>query len=286
MEKVVIIGSGPAGVSAALYTARAGYQTTVISKGSGALEKAELIQNYYGFEEAVSGAQLERAGIEGAKKVGVTFLTDEVVGIGFQNKLMVETVNNSYEADCIILATGASRATPRIPGIKEFEGMGVSYCAVCDAFFYRGKDVCVLGSGEYAVHEMEALLPVAASVTLLTNGEIVSCELPEHISVNEKKITAVEGDGRVERVRFEDGTEIHADGIFIAYGVAGSTALARKIGAQVDGNKIVVDENMATNIPGLYAAGDCTGGLLQVAKAVYEGAKAGTEAVKWMKKRR
>ena len=170
MSNIVIIGSGPAGVSAALYTARAGVDTTVLTRGPGALDRAELIQNYYGFAAPISGAELERQGIEGAKAVGVKFVTTEAVGLTYTDKLTVETLDRDCPADAVILATGASRATPRIPGLAGLEGHGVSYCATCDAFFYRGKDVAVVGSGEYALHEVQALLPVAASVTLLLNG--------------------------------------------------------------------------------------------------------------------
>lgn len=138
--------------------------------GPGALDRAELIQNYYGFAAPISGAELERQGIEGAKAVGVKFVTTEAVGLTYTDKLTVGTLDGDYPADAVILATGASRATPRIPGLAGLEGHGVSYCATCDAFFYRGKDVAVVGSGEYALHEVQALLPVAASVTLLLNG--------------------------------------------------------------------------------------------------------------------
>ncbi len=285
MSKVIIIGSGPAGISAALYTARAGVSTTIITKGSGALGKAEKIQNYYGFAEPITGEALERAGMEGAKNVGVEFVNAEVVGLGFEETLVVHTSEQTYAADTVIIATGSPRATPKIAGVAEYEGRGISYCAVCDAFFYRGKDVVVFGSGEYALHEAAALLPVAASVTLVTNGDAVSVAFPEEVRVLTDKVQSITGTDRVETIVFADGSTLHTDGIFIAYGVAGSAELARKIGAQTEGNRIVVDENMATTIPGLYAAGDCTGGLLQIAKAVYEGAKAGTEAVKAMRKK-
>ena len=283
MSEVIIIGSGPAGVSAALYTARAGLDTTILTMGSGSLSKAEAIENYYGFETPISGKELADAGIEGAKNVGVNFVREEVVGIGFNGKLVIETIKNNYEAYSVILATGSSRATPNIKGIKEFEGKGVSYCAVCDAFFYKGKNVCVLGNSEYAAHEITSLLQVAGSVTLLTNGEKAIVKFPDEVNIIEKEISFASGSDRMEKIQFSDGTSILTDGIFVAYGVAGSTALARKIGAEINGNSIVVDENMKTTIPGLYAAGDCTGGLLQISKAVYEGAKAGIEAIKYVK---
>ena len=152
MSNIVIIGSGPAGVSAALYTARAGVDTTVLTRGPGALDRAEGIQNYYGFAAPISGAELERQGIEGAKAVGVKFVTTEAVGLTYTDKLTVETLDGDYPADAVILATGAARAVPRIPGLAGLEGHGVSYCATCDAFFYRGRDVAVVGSGEYALH--------------------------------------------------------------------------------------------------------------------------------------
>ena len=284
MPNIVIIGSGPAGVSAALYAARAGVETTVLTKGPGALDRAELIQNYYGFAEPISGAELERRGIEGAKALGVQFVTTEAVGLTYTDKLTVETVDKNYPADAVILATGASRAVPRIPGLAGLEGHGVSYCATCDAFFYRGKDVAVLGSGEYALHEVQALLPVVKNITLLTNGSPLTASFPPEVTVCPEKVNAILGEERVSGVELSGGKTVALSGVFVALGVAGSTALARKLGAEVDGNRILVDEHMQTTLPGLYAAGDCTGGLLQVAKAVYEGALAGTEAAKALRK--
>ncbi|OUN38902.1 thioredoxin reductase [Faecalibacterium sp. An77] len=284
MANVVIIGSGPAGISAALYTARAGVDTTVLTKGPGSLARAEGIENYYGVPGSISGAELERRGIEGAKEVGVKFVEAEAVGLTFTDKLTVETLSGEYPADAVILATGASRTAPPVPGLKDLEGRGVSYCATCDAFFYRGKDVAVMGSGEYALHEASALLPLARSVTLLTGGAELTAQFPPEITVRTEKVEAILGQDKVSGVRLAGGEELPLDGVFIALGVAGSTALARKMGAEVDGNKIVVDANMMTTIPGLFAAGDCTGGLLQVAKAVYEGAVAGNEAAKALRK--
>lgn len=280
MADVIIVGSGPAGISASLYTARAGLSTMVISKGSGALGKTEGIQNYYGFSDTVSGRELEQNGIEGAKKVGVQFLEAEVVGIGYEDKLTVETTAGMQKADYVVLATGTQRRSSRIPGLRELEGKGVSYCAVCDAFFFRQKPVAVFGSGEYALHEAEVLFPTAASVTVFTDGVPPETAFPDDIRVVEQKIRQVLGESKVEAVLLEDGSRISVDGIFLAYGTAGGTDLAKKIGAATDGSRIVTDEKMRTNIPGLYAAGDCNGGMLQIAKAVYEGAVAGTEIAK------
>ena len=297
MSNIVIVGSGPAGVSAALYAVRAGVQTTVLTKGSGALARAETIENYYGFAQPVSGQELERRSIENARRLGVQFVQTEAVGLTWTDRLAVETLAGAYPADAVILATGASRAVPRIPGLTGLEGHGVSWCAACDAFFYRGKDVAVLGSGEYALHEVQALLPVVKSVTLLTNGAALTADFPPEVTVCTQKVEAILGEQtvtgvqlaggtvrEVTGVQLSDGQEVALSGVFVALGVAGSTALARKLGAAVEGSRIVVDDKMQTTVPGLYAAGDCTGGLLQVAKAVYEGALAGTEAAKALRK--
>ena len=284
MPRIIIIGSGPAGVSAALYAVRAGADTTVLTKGPGALDRAEKIENYYGFAQPVSGAELERRSIENAKRLGAKFVAAEAVGLTYTDQLTVETLGGDYPADAVILATGASRAAPRIPGLAGLEGHGVSYCAACDAFFYRGKDVAVLGSGEYALHEVQALLPVVKSVTLLTNGAPLTAQFPPEVRVLPQKAEAVLGEKAVTGVQLSGGETLAVSGVFVALGVAGSTALARKLGAEVDGSRVVVDEKMQSTVPGLYAAGDCTGGLLQVAKAVYEGALAATEAVKALRK--
>ena len=289
---ILIIGSGPAGVSAALYARRAGADVTVISRGSGALAKAEQIENYYGLAEPLTGAELEANGIAGAKRLGVQFVDGEVVGLAMNDDFtgfVVQTPTQKYEAGCVILAAGSTRLAPKIPGLKELEGKGVSYCAICDAFFYRGKTVAVLGEGEYALHEAEILLPHAGKVMLFTNGKEPTVEIPETIEVYKEKVTAIEAEneGGMERIsglRTEDGAFTLTNGLFVALGTAGSVDFARKIGAAVDNNRIVVDADMATNVPGLYAAGDCTGGLLQVVKAAYEGAVAGLAAAKYIRK--
>ncbi len=290
---ILIIGSGPAGISAALYAKRAGADVTVISRGSGALAKAERIENYYGLAEPVSGAELEANGIAGAKRLGVKFVEGEVVGLAMNDDftgLVVQTAKEKLEAGAVILAAGSTRLAPKIPGLKEMEGKGVSYCAICDAFFYRGKVAAVLGEGEYALHEAEILLPHASKVMLFTNGKEPTIAIPDSIEVHKEKVSAVEaatenGTERVSGVMTEDGTFTPVNGLFVALGIAGSVDLARKIGAAVDNNRIVTDAEMATNVPGLYAAGDCNGGLLQVVKAAYEGAVAGLAAAKYVRKR-
>lgn len=284
MSDVIIIGNGPAGVSAALYTTRAGLNTTVIGKDGGALKKADKIENYYGFPEPISGKYLIENGISQAKRLGAKVVNDEVVGVGYTDKLTVSTTDGEHSADAVILATGYQRTVPKIAGVLEFEGKGISYCAVCDAFFYKGKDVAVLGCCEYALHEAMELLPVAKSVTIITNGSEPVENIPPEIKVITKQVVEFKGDEALSEVKFKDGTSIFVAGVFVAIGIAGSSDFARKLGAKTEGRNIVVDENMATNIPGLFAAGDCTGGMLQIAKAVYQGAQAGSEAVKHIRK--
>lgn len=283
MAQAVIIGKGPAGISAALYIARAGIPVTVIGKDTGTLMKAGEIENYYGFSEPVSGAVLHEEGIRQAKRLGIEVLEDEVVGISYDGELVVETKTQQYKADAVVLATGVSRSAPPLKGLKEREGHGVSYCAVCDAFFYRGKDTAVLGSGDYAVHEALELKGTSRSVTILTDGKELTAQLPEGISLRTEPIDSLYGEEILEGVAFKNGDKLAVSGLFVAVGVAGSTDLARKLGAETEGNRILVDQTMATNIPGLYAAGDCVGGLLQIAKAASDGAIAGTSVIKYLR---
>lgn len=285
MPSILIIGGGPAGLSAAIYAARAGIQTIVAYKDGGALEKTDKIENYFGFVDVVSGPELLARGRAQAERLGAQLIQTEVTGVEYAEKgFTVKTTQGVFPADAVILATGAPRATPPIPGVRELEGRGVSYCAICDAFFYRGKAVSVLGEGEYALEEARTLLPVAASVTLLTSGAPAPSELPEGLLVDTRPVAAVEGEDKVARVTFQSGDPLAVDGVFIAYGTAGSSDFARKLGAQLDGNKIQAAEDGATAVPGLFAAGDCTGGLLQVVKAVSDGAQAALSAIKFVRK--
>lgn len=285
MGNLVIIGSGPAGISSALYALRAGIPTHIISAGGGALKKTNQIDNYYGFESGISGEALYQAGVKQAKALGAEFSEEQVVSVSHEDRFVVVTQAARYCCDAVILATGASRASANIPGLKEHEGSGVSYCAVCDGFFFRGKKVGVLGSGEYALHEAGELLPLAGQVTMLTNGEKPTFTLPDGITVNEKKITRVDGPAKVEGVTFEDGETLALDGLFVAVGIAGSAELAKKMGVLTDKNKILVDERMSTNVDGIFAAGDCTPGILQISKAVYQGTIAGTSAIVFIREK-
>lgn len=282
MYDIIIIGSGPAGVSAAVYAKRGGANVIVISKDTGTLGKAKKIENYYGFKN-ISGKDLYENGLKQLENLNIEFVKDEVVQLNYTSQFEVTTVNNIFQAKYVVLATGVSRNVPNIKGIKEFEGKGDSYCAICDAFFYRNKDVAVLGSGNYAIHEAEILKPVVKSVILLTNSEKLVENRDIDLNVNEKKVREVRGFEKVDEIVFEDDTAQNINGIFVAIGTASTNDLARKIGARVENNKIIVNDNLETTVPNLYACGDCTGGILQISKATYEGTKVGLEIVNKLK---
>jgi len=286
----IIIGKGPAGIQAALYMKRANLNVLVIGKDGGSLEKAEKIENFYGQENVVSGKELIDKGINQVKQIGVEVLTDEVVGIEFFDGdgeiqlFKVKTLKNEYICKTVLVATGINRRAPLIDGVSTFEGRGVSYCAICDGFFYRDKEIAVIGNGDYAISEVEALLPVTSKITILTNGKEEVATRDTSIKCNTKKISAIVGADKVEKVVFKDDSEINVSGIFIAEGVASSLDFARRLGALIENNKLVVDnESMQTSVNGLFAAGDCTGETYQISKAVYEGMKAALSVIKYLK---
>lgn len=280
MKKLIIIGQGPAGISAALYAVRGGADVTVVAKDGGALMKAEVIQNYYGFPGGIFAKELVENGIRQAKELGVNFVQDEVCGIKFGAEgYEVKTSRSSLQAGALVIACGTSRNVPPIGNIEKFEGRGVSYCAICDGFFFRGKKIAVIGSAAYAKSEYEVLKNIVQDVTLLTNGETPQFDLP----CDTRPIDRFEGDDRIREVVFKDGSRENFDGIFIACGTAGAFELSKKLGLETANNKIVTDEKRATNVPGIFAAGDCVAGLQQIAKAVCDGMIAGTQALRYLK---
>lgn len=302
MYDVIIVGAGPAGISASLYTVRRNLKTLIIYKEKSALEKTTKIENYYGFENGINGEDLYKIGIRQAQNVGAEVRKDEVtkIKIEYQNKAVanefkeeqnatkvekqkifrVQTLNDEFESKAVIVATGNKKGKPNIKNIDKYEGKGISYCAICDGFFYKNKDVAVIGNGDYAISEAMDLQNIVKSITILTNGGQAPEYRAENININTKEIQEINGENKVEEIKFKDNTKMKIDGIFIAQGVAGSTDFAKKLGAKIYNDKIVVDENMETSIKGLFACGDCTGGLYQVSKAVYEGTKAGLAVLK------
>ena len=282
-RKALIVGGGPAGISAALYVLRAGFNATVIYSGSGALEKAEKIENYYGFPGGISGAELLEAGRGQARELGAELICAEATGLSWDGQFALQTTEGVLRGDALILATGTARKRPAIENFSKFDGMGVSWCASCDGFFCRGKQAAVLGAETYAISEAKELLPLAAKVTLLTDGADAPEVLPDGISVDTRKITALEGGELMEAVVFSDGEKMAADRLFVALGTAGGAELALKAGAVMDGGAPLVDGNFQTTIPGLFAAGDCLGAPFQVWSAVAQGSAAGTSAAKFLR---
>ena len=311
MYDIIIIGAGPAGISASLYAKRAGMNVLVLYHGTSELEKAHKIDNYYGFADGISGKELFDNGIKQAQNLGVEVLEKEITNIemnvnadvsgneGQQVIYNVKAIDQTFEAKAVIIATGNKKVRPNIPGIVEFEGKGISYCAICDGFFYRNKNVAIIGNGEFALSEAEDLENVVNSITILTNGEeIVENDASENglegrvkgkfdkYKVDTRKIKQITGEQKVKAIEFEDGDILEIDGIFVAEGIAGGGSFAKKLGIITkgdNGDNLEVNENMETNIKGIFACGNLTGGLLQVNKAVYEGAKAGLQAVKFIK---
>ena len=295
MYDVIILGGGPAGVSASLYCKRANKNVLMIYNKDSGLKYANKIDNYYGFENGISGEDLYNAGIKQAQNIGVDTVEEEILKVEIEKYInpnseekndslfKVTTNKNSYEARSIILAFGAKKNTLNIDGIKELEGKGISYCAICDGFFFKNKDVAVIGSGNYAISETNDLINIANKITILTNGEKAPEFRADNVDIVTKNIKEISGENRVEEVQFEDGSTIKADGVFIAAGTAGTTEFAKKLGLKTNNDKIVINENMETNVKGIFACGDCTGGLLQVSKAVYEGSKAGLAVIDYLR---
>lgn len=283
MNDVVIIGSGPAGLSAALYILRAGFSVTVIGKDNGALEKAESIQNYFGLEHPMSGHELVETGKNQVKELGGNIVQDEVVGIKWDGNYTVSTVNEVFPSRAIILTTGTSRRRLKIKNLERLEGYGVSYCAICDAFLYRGRDVAVLGNGEYALHEIHELIDITGQITLLTNGLEPAAEFPPQVKIVTTPLEELTGDPYLESIRFQDGTSMETACLFVALGTAKGSDLARKLGIRLEDERIIVNEQMDTGLPGVFAAGDCIGGILQVSVAVGEGAKAALSCIRYLR---
>jgi len=215
---VIIIGAGPAGVSAGIYAKRAGKKACILYYGESNLEKATKIDNYYGFEHGIDGKTLYEKGIKQATNLGIDVKQEEVLDIKKQEDFIVETVNDKYRSKTVIISTGNKKLRPNIKGIEDFEGKGISYCAICDGFFYRNKNVAILGNGNFALKEAEDLRRLVNKITILTDGNLM--EPQESYEINTKKIKEIKGDTRVKQVEFEDGSLMDIDGLFIAIGEA------------------------------------------------------------------
>lgn len=197
MYDVIIVGAGPAGISASLYTVRRNLKTLIIYKEESALEKTKKIENYYGFENGINGEDLYKIGIKQAQNIGAEVIKDEVTNIqaDYLNEkehiFKVGTLNNEFEAKSVILATGNKKNKPNIKNMDKYEGKGISYCAICDGFFYKNKDVAVIGNGDYAIAEAMDLQNIARSITILTNGRQAPEYRVKNIDINAKEIREI-----------------------------------------------------------------------------------------------
>lgn len=289
---VIIIGKGPSGISASLYTQRGNLKTLIIGRDGSSLEKAGKIENYYGLTEPISGEKLLEIGVNQAETLGIQILDEEVTGIEFiddEKYFKVITNVSQYYSLTVLIAAGQPNKKIPVEGIKDYEGKGVSYCTTCDGFFYRDLCVGVLGNGAYAVHEATELEAFTKDITLFTNGTDLNvteevADIAGRFKINTEPLEKVTGGEYLNEVCFKDGRCQKIDGLFIAYGTASSVDFATKLGVLTKNNAIIVDTDQNTNVPGIFASGDCTGGLKQISTAVGQGAVAGKSIIKYVRK--
>ncbi len=299
MYHSIIIGKGPAGLQAAVYLARASLSVLLIgTEDGGSLEKAEQIDNYFGFPDSISGTQLLQNGIRQAERFGAQLVTGEVLGLEMQAPQAntpagfdVVTSSQHYQGQTILLATGKPLPQPAIPGIQEFAGHGVSYCATCDGFFYRNKEVAILGNQDYAVHEAEELSNFTKNVTICTNGQelIISREMKQRAQafpIIRTPIQALQGQEVLEQLLFADGSRKAIAGLFVALARPSALDFAKRLGLAFQDGMVITDSAMRTNIDGIYAAGDCAASFRQIAVAVGQGAMAAQSILSYCKGQR
>ena len=259
---ILVLGSGPAGLAAAVAARGRGKSVLVIGNRwqDSPLARAERVDNYLGLP-ASSGKELLAQFYDHAVKTGADFVTGRAVSMMVYGGVFATVGSQVYDGKALILAPGVQRQA-KYPGEETYLGRGVSYCATCDGMLYRGKPVAVVGYTDTARQEAEFLQKIGCSVTYFDRPK--QCE--------------IRGDGRVESVTC-DGRTIPAEGVFILRPTMAPTELFP--GLAVEQGYVTVDRRMATNLPGLFAAGDCTGGPLQVSKAAGDGLIAGQSAAAW-----
>lgn len=293
---VLIIGGGPAGASAALYAARAGNKTLVLDKApaTGALAITQKIANYPGVEGELTGLELLEKMRRQAASFGALFVQAAPQGVDLLSEIKeVYTPDAVYRAKSVIVAVGARGRNNMLPHEEELLGRGVSYCATCDAAFFQGKEVAVIGDNEEAVNEALFLTRFASQVHLLIPlGKVWGVdELPEHEKLKvylRTKVTAIEGDGAVTGVRYSQnrGPEEHlpVSGVFVF--LSGTKPGTDFLGGQVpldEDGYLKCDETMATEVPGVFAAGDARKTIVkQAVIAAADGALAAISADKFV----
>ncbi|MBE0461465.1 MAG: thioredoxin-disulfide reductase [Candidatus Aminicenantes bacterium] len=295
---VIIVGAGPAGMAAAIYTGRAMLDTLVLEKGihGGQILLTDWIENYPGFPDGVAPFQLMEDFRKQAEKFGAKFQVDEVKEIRRENDCWrLESNNGSYLAKRVIIATGSGYQKLGVKGEKRLTGKGVSYCATCDAAFFRDKEVAVVGGGDQALEEAIFLSKFCRKVIIIHRRDEFRATkiLQERIFANKKiKViwdsvaTEILGEGRVESLAVKNIktgaiSEIKLDGVFISVGMAPNTGFLKGLLDLDEQGRIKVSPIMATSQPGIFAAGDATNACpQQVATAVGTGVAAAISASK------
>lgn len=297
---VLIIGGGPAGLTAGIYTGRAKLSTVVMEKmmPGGQIASTDLLENYPGFPDGISGWEIADAMRQQCEKWGARFTSGDVKslrrgGAGF----LAETTQGELEARTVIIAAGARPRPLNVPGEKEFTGRGVSWCATCDGAFYNGKKVAVIGGGNSAVEEGLFLTRFAAEVTFLQDlPELTATQVyvdkvmadPKCRVITNTKIEAIEGEQFVTGVSYSDRTSgaksrLDVDGVFIYIGMLPNTDWLGTLLPLDKWGYIQTDPEMRTDIPGLFAAGDIRiKEIRQVATAVGDGTIAAIQAEKYL----
>jgi thioredoxin reductase (NADPH) len=291
MEKVIIIGSGPAGYAAAVYTARAQLDPLVIAgpQLGGQVAISSEIGNYPGFPEDINGAELAQLMHKQAERFGARIEMDIVTGVDFSTRpFKIVTYGGEYETHALVVASGASPRKLGVPGEKELSGRGVSYCATCDGFFYTGKEIAMVGGGDSAVEEAMFLTRFASKVSLIHRRDQLRAErlLQERAFRNEKiefiwdtVVTEVVGDTSISGLNLRNvktGEErlLPVNGVFIAVGYVPNTGFLEGQLALHDNGYIVADEDGQTNVEGVWAAGDvCDWTYRQIATSVGAGCR-------------
>ncbi|WP_448588814.1 NAD(P)/FAD-dependent oxidoreductase [Thermodesulfobium sp.] len=283
---VIILGAGPAGLSAAVYASRANLSTLVLGLPDGSRASwAHKIENYLGFPEGISGKEFKERSVAQAKKFGASIVEEEVIAANFSENggFYVETNReNHFEGDFLVLAMGLSVKPSGIKNEVEYIGKGVSYCSTCDGFFYKDRPVVVIGNKDLAAKEALDLVPFASKITVVSHDKkfdmsenFINKLKLNNVNLVTGKVLEVVGDNeKVSGILLDNNEIIASDGVFFALGNMGSIDIARFLGLEIDEKTkaVIVDRSMKTNIPGIYAAGDCTGEPYQVSTAVGEGA--------------
>jgi len=299
---VVVVGGGPAGLTAGLYAGRSMLSTAVISKDfGGQVLDAHLVENYPGFP-AIKGSELMERFKEHAKKFGAELVNAEVTAIRKEgDHFVIESTAGSTRAKVVIYATGSVHRKLGVPGEEELLGKGVSYCAICDAALFRGKVVAVVGGGNTAFMDAELLTEYASKVYLIHRRRGFRAEpiYVERLKKNPKVefvvpyvVLRIEGKDKVEKLilkNVETGElkELPVDGVFIDIGMVPQTELLKPLGVKLDEKGyVVVNPDQSTNVEGLFAAGDVTtacNGVHQIITAAAQGAVAALSAYEYIK---